>query len=62
LVLAVLAVAIIAALSGVWMKPEPKKDKDGGRVPNITVIVPPAARSDPLAPPPTIPDAKRYPL
>ena len=60
LTVAGLALIAIAALSGVWMKPD-KKDKDS-KVPNITVIVPPAGTSDPLSAPATIPAAKRYPL
>jgi hypothetical protein len=55
-----LGLAAVAILSGPLAKDKPKTPDT--RAPNVTVVVPQPMRPDPLAPPPAIPDAKRYPL
>jgi hypothetical protein len=58
LLIAALSLIVLAALSGVWMKPYKKKESAGP--PSIVVIVPPVR--EPTEAPDEIPGAKRYPL
>ena len=56
---AVLGLAAVAILSGALGTPKPAAEGDA---PSVTVIVPREQPNEPHATPPTIPDAKHYPI
>lgn len=66
LIVAIVALVIVAALSGVWMKKPERKDKDEIGGVSVYVIIPPSPAPAPPAPPQTddgeAPTAKLYPL
>lgn len=61
LALAAIGLIILAALSGVWMKPE-KADKVPHAGPDITIVIPPTDRAPAGRETEDLPDAQHYPL